>query len=1175
MSVSPRSSQLSIGRLTNRLAISILLSILPLLVHQESARALGDDYGDAPISGTSYGEALHFVTGSLKLGASIDVDSASIASATANGDGTDDDGITLPALTAGATSYEIPVGNITATNTSGTNAKLHAWVDFNKNGAFESNEYASTTVNTGTSNRNPTSGLSWSGITVGAPGNTFVRFRLTTDSSVTASTPSGTATSGEVEDYQVAIASASLSLPAAPTTACTTNWYYWQQPYPFDSSPAPARRFNPTNFGFTKVLANTWYNAPPSPIQTEFNQPFNNPLTRDRDQTGSYLSEAYYGVTYVERVPGETISLNLDDTAVATNEGHIFAAFDSDGNLLGRFPSVNRVNAGEYYIGSDLPSNVTASPHDSESITMPSKWDTTTTPFPATGEPFTFTAPANGKVYIHYILTDENLRSTPITTQNSLCPDYSDAPTSGTAPDNAGTNNYGDAIHNIVSSLKLGANIDGDSTSRASTLANGDDIDVTPDDEDGVTLPTLIPGATTYRIPAANITLTNTSGSTATLHAWVDFNKNGTFESGEYTSTTVTTGTNSGNPTAALSWTGVTIGSTGNTFARFRLTTDSAVTVATPSGKANNGEVEDYRVAIAAQTDYGDAPQDLSSIDASLNPAYPTLLANSGARHTMNGNHYLGAGVTGDVNGQPTLNADGDTEDDGVTFPTIGGSSVITVGQSNTITVNASTTGVLNGWIDWNQNGVWEVSEQIATNLAMTAGNNTITVNPANTVPQGKTYARFRFSTQSNLQPTGAASNGEVEDYAINVAIPEITSCTALLPNGGFESPIVSGSSPTPLQNLDSSKVKFYREADVPGWATISSSPSATGGGSSPSPFDQRNAIEVWSNGNSLSVLAHEGQQFAEINAYVVGRLYQDVITASGGTVRWQFAHRGRSGNDTIRVKLGVPGATISQGTYTTGNTGWQVYSGSYTVPIGQTVTRFEFEAVLSSGAVGEGNFVDNVQFGTDCATSSNPNVLLVKRITAINGSNTTVGGNSLGGYINELTNAYDDNTITIPTRPTPSDPPRDTDKWPNITSFLLGGIDGGRVKPNDVLEYTIYFLSAGDSTANKVMFCDRVPTNVTFVPRSFNTGIPAGNGGFPGSDRGIAVNLSGTLKAYSNTNDDDFASYYPPGVDPGMNCGGTNTNGAVVVNLGDLPHATTPGTAGSYGFVRFRGQVR
>jgi hypothetical protein len=382
-------------------------------------------------------------------------------------------------------------------------------------------------------------------------------------------------------------------------------------------------------------------------------------------------------------------------------------------------------------------------------------------------------------------------------------------------------------------------------------------------------------------------------------------------------------------------------------------------------------------LAVSTGVDYGDAPSDLSSIDASLNPAYPTLVANNGASHNIDGVHYLGAGVSAETDGKPTFNADGDSQDDGVTFPTIGSQSAIVVGQSNTITVNASATGILNAWIDWNQDGKWDPSEQIALNQALTPGNNTVTVNPPNTVPHGKTYARFRFSTQSNLQPTGAAIDGEVEDYAISVAIPEITQCTAPLLNGGFELPNVSGSTPTPLQ-VFTPNIKSYREADVPGWSTISNNPNAlaTGLSGTTTPFEQRNAIEIWQNGNLKGVPAYSGQQFAEINSYLAARLHQDVITTPGVTMRWQFAHRGRDGNDTIRVRIGAPGATIDQGSYTTGNTGWKVYTGSYTIPVGQAITRFEFEAVSSAlGDPSQGNFIDDIQFGVDCSKSISGNV--------------------------------------------------------------------------------------------------------------------------------------------------------------------------------------------------------
>jgi uncharacterized repeat protein (TIGR01451 family) len=205
-----------------------------------------------------------------------------------------------------------------------------------------------------------------------------------------------------------------------------------------------------------------------------------------------------------------------------------------------------------------------------------------------------------------------------------------------------------------------------------------------------------------------------------------------------------------------------------------------------------------------------------------------------------------------------------------------------------------------------------------------------------------------------------------------------------------------------------------------------------------------------------------------------------------------------------------------------------------------------------------------------------NPNLLLVKRITAINGLPQKRNGESLANYENEAANLYDDNANATPVAPNlrPT-----TNKWPLIPNTthpaLIGAIDGGTIKPTDSIEYTIYFLSTGDIPAKSVLFCDRVPQNVTFIPTAFNS-LVAGTGGLAGADRGIAVNFSGTLKSYTNIGNDDFARYFPPGIEPTtvfpkVNCGGTNTNGAVVVNFGDIPISTP----GSYGFVRFQGQVK
>ncbi|NJO62564.1 MAG: Cna B-type domain-containing protein [Richelia sp. RM2_1_2] len=289
--------------------------------------------------------------------------------------------------------------------------------------------------------------------------------------------------------------------------------------------------------------------------------------------------------------------------------------------------------------------------------------------------------------------------------------------------------------------------------------------------------------------------------------------------------------------------------------------------------------------------------------------------------------------------------------------------------------------------------------------------------------------------------------------------------------------------------------------------------------------------------------------------------------------------YKDNNNNNTIDTGEEVANTlTNAQGQYTFTN----VAAGTYKVKVDTTDTDIPSSYTLGTpndlAVTVSGSAIANQNFGFD--KSTNPNVLLIKRITKINDDTTTNSGDDLSIYNQDNTNPYDDNKLD---NPPPN--PIDTDKWIDTTSdtsstFLIGGINGGKVKPNDELEYTIYFLSAGDTEAKSVLFCDRVPSNVTFIPNSFNNQTQA-TAGSQNSDRGILWLKDGNTESLTNVKDGDAAQYFPPGVEPStiypnIKCDGTNTNGAVVVNLQNLPNATAPGTPnGSYGFVRFRGKVK
>ncbi len=187
------------------------------------------DYGDAP----GYAAASHTINNNLIIGALVDHDSGNYGDGTDNnGNATDDDiegsddedGLSsVPALTNGDTGYTLE--NIKVTNTTGNAGTLHSWIDLDKNGTFDSDEYTSVAVPGNSNNINVT--LTWSNIPVNLEaGISYLRLRLTTDNTINSNTPGGLADDGEVEDYQFQINNKppSIDCPADTTfEGCSTN----------------------------------------------------------------------------------------------------------------------------------------------------------------------------------------------------------------------------------------------------------------------------------------------------------------------------------------------------------------------------------------------------------------------------------------------------------------------------------------------------------------------------------------------------------------------------------------------------------------------------------------------------------------------------------------------------------------------------------------------------------------------------------------------------------------------------------------------------------------------------------------------------------------------------------------------------------------------------------------
>lgn len=181
-----------------------------------------------------------------------------------------------------------------------------------------------------------------------------------------------------------------------------------------------------------------------------------------------------------------------------------------------------------------------------------------------------------------------------IFTASAQTRDYGDAPNSyGTNTAGSGASHLPVAYNAVAktASLMLGSRIDLETDGIPGTLATGDNTaDI--NDEDAITrFPILVPGSTSYSVTLA---VTNTTGVGATVTGWIDFNKSGTFETGEFATATVA----SGATTVTLSWSGFpAVANFGYIYARFRIATNAAE-IALPTGAASTGEVEDHRFFI-------------------------------------------------------------------------------------------------------------------------------------------------------------------------------------------------------------------------------------------------------------------------------------------------------------------------------------------------------------------------------------------------------------------------------------------------------------------------------------------------------------------------------------------------------------------------------------------------
>jgi uncharacterized repeat protein (TIGR01451 family) len=270
--------------------------------------------------------------------------------------------------------------------------------------------------------------------------------------------------------------------------------------------------------------------------------------------------------------------------------------------------------------------------------------------------------------------------------------------------------------------------------------------------------------------------------------------------------------------------------------------------------------------------------------------------------------------------------------------------------------------------------------------------------------------------------------------------------------------------------------------------------------------------------------------------------------------------------------------ANASTITYNNGST---IPNGGCTITVQVTsATNSVYVNTIPAGAL-QTNIGNNPNPATATLTVQGgaPNVVLVKRITRIN-------TNDLNGYENDPSTNNDDIT----------------NNWPTpLSDSLRGVLAQTNVRPQDEVEYTIYYLNIGLNNANNVRICDPVPANTVYIANAFNGSSPT-DGGLP-ADLGIALQTGTTVgdrRFLTGINDGDRGRYYDPTIGEVTPITGaercvqpdnptlpitTNPNGIVTVNVTrttgaptfpSVPHATGAGVPpSSYGFVRFKVRVK
>lgn len=158
-------------------------------------------------------------------------------------------------------------------------------------------------------------------------------------------------------------------------------------------------------------------------------------------------------------------------------------------------------------------------------------------------------------------------------------------------------------------------------------------------------------------------------------------------------------------------------------------------------------------------TDFGDAPD-----------SYGSSINNNGARHDIgDGTLYLGQNVSTEPNAYAD-NGSSIDDNDGIQFVT-----GVEAGKTSIVDITSSADGYINAWVDSDRDGQFNVDEQIIVSEPVTSGSNVVAYDVPTWGESGTTWARFRLSSEESIGAVGGVSDGEVEDYKIDISQQNVT----------------------------------------------------------------------------------------------------------------------------------------------------------------------------------------------------------------------------------------------------------------------------------------------------------------------------------------------------------------------------------------------------------------